>query len=678
MVEPVATAAFSGRETLSPEQEQVVMAPPGPLLVLSGAGSGKTRALTHRVAYFLRAGVKEERILLLTFTNHAAREMLSRVQHLCQRSLSGLWAGTFHHLAVRVLRREGYRIGFSSRFTVLDRSDAADLLGACLAESPLAEGRSPPRGSLLLSLLSLSVSTERPLAEIIATQAPEWLELTAELSRACDRYALRKLSLGLVDFDDLLLGWRLLLGDHPEVRAQQQAQFMHLFIDEYQDTSRIEGAIIDDIAAGHRSLTAVGDDAQSIYAFRGAALDNLLRFRERYPDARVLHLSTNYRSHQDIVTLCNASIEHNADRQARERRQMQSAVAMPAGERREVRRPVVVALPDARLQAVFVVQRIAELLKAGRAPSDIAVLYRSHRQARELQVELLQSGLPYAVRSGQRLGEQTHIKDALAFLRLACSLRDRLAWARVLRQVDGVGDKGRSQLLREIDARLSQSQDPTLDERLLRHVRPAARLALHRLFVLLSELRALTESADTPAQSAALPGRLLRRVLDAHYTAYAGRSFTDAAQRLRDLAQLEKSAEKLLRQPNLPALGCGQEALLSFLSALAAGEGSEDGGSDGSLVLSTVHRAKGLEWAVVFVIWVAEGYFPPVPALAEDSEGMALAEERRLFYVAATRAREELYFCYPEASAFSGGVRESRFLGELSGGVFERWGVRIT
>lgn len=688
---------------LSDEQRAVVLAPPGPLLVLAGAGSGKTRALTQRVARFLRAGVGTERVLLMTFTNQAARQMLTRLQAQCRRVLDGLWVGTFHCLALRVLRRHGARIGLPERFAVLDRGDGSDLLAGCLAEAPPPPGRAWPRPGVLQSLLSLAVNAEVPLAAAIARHAPEWRELAGELGRVCDRYVERKLRMGLCDFDDLLLGWRLLLCDCPDVLADQQAQFQHVFIDEYQDVSPVQCALGDELAGGHGHLTAVGDDAQSIYRFRGADLGSLLTFGDRWPGAQRLHLSTNYRSGPEIIALCNRSIACNI--QAAPRPPMRAAPdatrdesptppsgcdsaspasALPFAEL--ARRPALVALPDARVQAAFVVQRIAELLAAGRAPHELAVLYRHHRHARELQVELLRCKIPYRLRSGPRIAEQTHIKDVLAFLRLCHNPADLLAWARVLRQVAGVGDTGRARLLAALGEQAARGEVPRLDHTVLAQVRPHCRGGLRILAALLAELATLCDelAGRRGVSPGELPARLIGHVLDHHYRAYASRAYADAEQRLGDLDGLRQAARSRPMQSTLPlGAGAAELSLHDFLSALATGDDGEAARGTGEVVLSTVHQAKGLEWGAVFVLWLCEGHFPSAAALLEpDDEGelaAAEAEERRLFYVATTRARQELYLCYPSAAATQGALRMSRFLKELDDQdpPFDRWAIHV-
>jgi DNA helicase-2/ATP-dependent DNA helicase PcrA len=676
---------------LSPEQVSVVLSPPGPLLVLAGAGSGKTRALTHRVAYFLSHGVAPEHLLLVTFTNQAARSLLGRIAQLgwsrSRVDSDTLWLGTFHHLALRVLRQHGHRIGLSDRFVVLDRGESADLLAACMDEvsAPRSRDRLWPRPAQLQSLLSLSLNSERTLEQTLAQQAPDLMESVSALSQVYDRYTARKLRMGLCDFDDLLLGWRLLLCDQRAVRDEQRGRFQHLFVDEFQDTSRIQCAIIEDIAQGYRSLTAVGDDAQSIYGFRGAYVGNVHDFPQRWPDARVLYLSTNYRSAPDIVSLSNQSVARQPSPVPRP--------PMRSGRPEEARvAPALIALPDVRLQARFVVQRVVERIRSGVRPADIAVLYRSHRHARELQVELLRCQIPHVVHSGQRISEQAHIRDTLAFLRLCHNPQDRIAWTRILRQVAGLGDTGRARVLGELDQQFAAGEPiADLNDRLLRHARGDSKRGLQRLFALLAELR---ELARRDPGKDHMPARLLAHVLDRHYRDYARRAFADADTRLADLDGLCRSGDARSpssggQQPALP-LGPG-DALSAFLASATLGEELEQKtrNQDEAVVLSSVHQAKGLEWRIVFVIWLAEGFFPSAPALSDAARAAlsprgaadpgGLAEEHRLFYVAITRARDELYLCHPQSSGPAGLLRRSRFLDDLDHPTapIERWRIQV-
>jgi len=665
-------------DDLSEEQRQVVLAPAGPLLVLAGAGSGKTRALTQRVAYFLRQGLSPERVLLVTFTNHAARQMLARLGALQRQPLGDIWAGTFHRLALRALRQYGQHIGLSPRTAVIDHGDAVDLFGSCLHEAKVPSGLSLPRPAYLHSLLSLSVSTEEALEAVLQARAPELLTHLPLLTHVCDRYTVLKVRMGLCDFDDLLLAWRLLLCDSREVRERLQAQFQHVFVDEYQDVSPLQSIIADELAGGHRSLTVVGDDAQSIYRFRGADLRALHSFALRWPDAQRVHLSMNFRCQPDIVALSNRCLVSTPPGQLLPRPPMRALETASLSAR-----PAVVHVPDARLQAAFVLSRIVELRDAGLPLSEIAVLYRHHRHARELQAELLRAAIPYTVRSGRRLIEQAHVKDVLALLRLVHDPRDELSWSRALRQVPGLGDQGRSLVIHALQAQLAQRETPCLLA--VSGIRKPAQPGLLKLESLLVALRRLRDDANRPgADLGQLPAQLIRHIVEWHYRDHATRHFADAESRLRDLTALTETLSPAgggsLHQRALPLPGEGAQTVLGdFLCAVTMGEESP-AQAEAKVVLSSVHQAKGLEWNVVFVLWLAEGHFPSAAALSEDDDDLGSggeAEERRLFYVAITRARRELYLCSPASSVTQGALRVSRYVGELGGvePLCERWSV---
>ena len=649
---------------LSLEQRKVVLAPPGPLLVLAGAGSGKTRALTHRVAYFLRQGLSPDRVLLATFTNQAARQMLARLALHTSKPLTDMWAGTFHGLALRAVRQFGQQLGLSPRSAVLDQADAVDLFAVCLHETPFPVGVFLPRPSFLQGLWSLSVVTEEPLEAVLLARAPTLLPHRQLLSKVCDRYMEKKVRMGVCDFDDLLLAWRLILSDCREARERMQSQFLHVFVDEYQDVSPLQSILADDLAAQHRSLTVVGDDAQSIYRFRGADLRALHSFSLRWPDACRIHLSTNFRSQPDIVALSNRCLLSSPPGQLLPRPPMR-ALDTPSLSVR----PAVVQVPDVRFQTAFVLSRIRELVKNGQRLGQIAVLYRHHRQVRELSVDLLRAGIPYVVRSGQRLMEQTHVKDVLAFLRVLLDPQDELSWTRVLRQVEGLGPTGRAEVLKALLER--QRRGEPLHFWVPPKTRQVARKNLARLHPLFGALRQCMEQSDA-ASLVGLPGRLFELVVAKHYRDYASRHFTDAASRVKDLAAFSDPAlpQPVLAQNALPLADEGAKTVLrDFLSALTLGTFDSSTAQD-QLVLSSVHQAKGLEWDVVFLLWLAEGYFPSVAALSENEDPLSQggeAEERRLFYVAITRARRELYLCCPDTSPTQGTLRVSRYVAELCG-----------
>lgn len=658
---------------LCPEQSRVVLAPNGPLLVLAPAGSGKTRVLTHRVAHLLRQGVSPDRMLLLTFTNQAARQMLGRLSKLVCGSLRDMWVGTFHSLALRAVRTFGQQLGLSPRSSVLDQTDAVALFASCLDEAVWPQSAPVPRPALLHSLWSLSVATEQPLETVLHLRVPSLLSHRRLISQALDRYCARKIALGVCDFDDLLLAWRLLLYDCPQARDSLQTQFLHVFVDEYQDVSPLQSSLADELAALHRSLTVVGDDAQSIYRFRGADAQAMHTFSHRWPDAQTLHLSLNFRCQPDIVAVSNRCLGFTAPGQLLPR-----PVARALETQSMSMRPAVVEMPDGRFQASFVVCRVRELLQSGQKLGDLAVLYRHHRQAKELVAGLAQAGIPYAVRSGQRLCEQPHVKDALAVFQVLLNPCDGLAWTRILKQVPGLGEPGRAAVLASrVAAQPWNLEAPKNARKETRQGLAGLELVLHKLS------QGCERAAERPELLDELPGLLCQTLLSEHYAPYAAHHFTDAKSRLAELealfcAALNRTADA---QGTLPIAPKNVQTKLSdFLSALALGVENDETPTD-KLLLSSVHQAKGLEWNVVFVLWLVEGQFPSAVALLDvPSVSDAEAEERRLFYVAVTRARRELYLCCPRFSPTQGTLRPSRFVRELcdTKPLCERWQVGET
>ncbi|HEY3360213.1 MAG TPA: ATP-dependent helicase [Polyangia bacterium] len=634
---------------LNPEQRAVVVAEGGPMLVIAGAGSGKTRALTYRVAWLLAHGVRPDRLLLCTFTNRAAREMLRRVEALTGVETRALFAGTFHHVAHRLLRQYRDRVGLPAGFGILDREDARELLAACLAEEGVRDQRLP-QPKVLMALLSRAINSSMSVADAVAHDAPRFVEAAAAIARVADCFAARKAAMGMVDFDDLLLLWKALLVDHPDAAAELRTRFEHVLCDEYQDTSRIQGELVDLCAAGHRNLMVVGDDAQSIYSFRGADFRNILEFPARYPDARVYKLETSYRSTPEIIALANQCIAHNAAQHPKVLR----PVCAPGDP------PAVVPLADVYQQAEFVAQRLLELHQLEGVPlREIAVLYRNHAHALELQVELTRRKIPYVVRSGLRFFEQAHIKDVVAYLRVLANARDGLAWSRVLKLYGGVGARS-ARRVADGAARQDGPADLVLAA-LAPELPGSARAPVGRLAALLARLR---EPPEGPAAAIA-------RVVAGHYAEYAAGAFPNADARLEDLRQL---ADYAARFADVPAF----LADLSLVAGIAAETVLQGEPPEEHLTLSTIHQAKGLEWTAVFVLWLADGRFPNLQALRTQEEE---EEERRLFYVAVTRTRRHLFLCYPQRAEDARGLRTilrpSRFITELDGPAppFERWAI---
>ncbi len=652
---PRSAKAFDSQGLLNDEQQEVVEAGDGPLLVIAGAGSGKTRTLTWRVARLLHDGLPADGLLLLTFTNKAAGEMLRRVEEVARLDTRQIWGGTFHHVAHRVLREHAPALGYAKGYSILDREDGRDVMSAAIADCGLAVGaRRFPKSDVLIDLVSMAVNTQTPLADVLADRRPQFLPLADDVLRVARRYAERKQALNAMDFDDLLLNWKVLLVEHEPVRRLLAERFRHVLVDEYQDTNRLQGDVVDLVASVHRNLCVVGDDAQSIYSFRGAHFANILEFEKRYPDATRFHLTVNYRSTPQILSLANASI----DRNVRQFRKELSSV------RRDGSLPALVPCRDAEQQARFVAQRVLELRDEGVPLPEIAVLYRAHHHAMEIQFELARRGIPFVVRSGVRFFEAAHIKDVLAHLRFARNPGDELALKRALRLAPGVGSATADAVWNALSARRRGgvgSADELRYPDVASQVPPKGREGYRRTADLLCAL------ARPPTRD--LPGESIEKVLDGGYEEYLRAAFVNADSRVEDVRQLAEYARGYEDTDAFLA----EVALLTELSAETVSEGGEP---DEKMVLSSVHQAKGLEWRAVFVVWLADGRFPSAQAL-RDRDGEE--EERRLFYVACTRAKDELSLCFPLVSAPRDRERvvlkASRFLEELPGEppVFERW-----
>ena len=635
---------------LNDEQREVVLAGGGPLLVIAGAGSGKTRTLVYRVARLIESGHDPSRILLLTFTNKAAREMLRRVEALLAVDTRRLMGGTFHSVGNRLLRRFGGKLGLGPNFTILDPEDSREMFEAATSDRgvPTHERRFP-KGDVLQDLYSFTINTGKPFPDVLAEHAPQFIELEPEIVSVFQRYRERKRAANACDYDDLLLQWRRLLDESAETAAHLAASYDHILVDEYQDTNRLQGDLVDAMARVKRNVTVVGDDAQAIYSFRGASFENILGFPERYPDAKTFRLTRNYRSTPEILALANASIAHNARQFPKELEASREPGFLPA----------IVALPDIPDQARFVGQRILEWHDEGEKLQDLAVLYRAHYQALELQIELVRRGIPYEIRSGTRFFEQRHVKDVLAFLRIVVNPKDELSWKRALKIFPRVGEKSAAAVWEAIRDR----PDPL---EAFRSLDPKGG-AFGRGGAALQPFRFLLSRLDGPARSS--PSEAIRTVVDGVYRDYAHAHFPNGNARLDDLEQFAQFAQTY---DSLPGF-LEEVALFNELSGEDVVPGEPD---DDRVVLSTIHQAKGLEWSRVVVFGLSEGRFPSYRSVATD-EG--LEEERRLFYVAVTRAKNEVALVYPMLARDRYGVdvilEPSRFVTELPVEVYERWTI---
>ena len=657
---------------LNEQQLAAVTAAPGPILVIAGAGSGKTRTLTYRVAYLLENGIDPRNILLLTFTNKAAREMLNRVANLLPVDASGLWGGTFHSVGNRILRRHGGALGYSSGFSIMNREDQKDLINTVVASA----GINPkeirfPKGEVLAEIFSFVVNTEKPLEELLAEKFPYFLPLLDKIQDLQERYEKKKKATNSMDFDDLLQKTLSMFQQHERVGDFYRRQFQFILVDEYQDTNKIQADLVDLLARDHRNVMVVGDDAQSIYSWRGANFQNILEFPKRYPDSQVFKIEMNYRSLPEILDVANAAIAANVQ---------QFRKHLSATRESKTLKPAVVALNDGAEQAQFIAQRILELRDEGIDLNEVAVLYRAHYHALELQLELSRRGIPYQITSGIRFFEQAHIKDVTSFIRFVANPRDQVAFNRMVKLLPGIGNRTAENLWQAWEAGIvaagvdrglekgsasSGVTDPgyKFGERLLAMNVPAkSKKMWMQLAHTLDEIA--PEGQPNP------PSEMITSVVEAIYDDYAKMNFPNYDLRREDLDQLAVFARQFKDVHEF----LSQLALISNVDAEAAAVQTSD---KEAVNLSTVHQAKGLEFHTVFVIWLTDGMFPSSRSLATRD---VLEEERRLFYVAITRARDELYLTYPQMR-LSGGYgdvfqRPSRFLQEIPNELVEDWQVQ--
>ena len=635
-------------DDLNAAQREAASAADGPTLVIAGAGSGKTRMLVYRVAWLISRGVPPEQILLLTFTNRAAREMVRRAEGLLGSVARRVVGGTFHGVAARLLRPVAPALGYREAFGIIDPDDARLIMRGCIGELGVATSkRRFPKAQALLRVLSKSINTGAQFEELLCRMHPNFAEVANAATACCVRYAERKIDLNVMDFDDLLLNWLRLLvePEHAEVADRVRQAFRYVLVDEYQDTNLLQGELVDQMARDHGNITVVGDDCQAIYSFRGASFDNILGFPDRYPKAQTFRLEDNYRSTPQILALANRSIGHNVRQFEKRLRPVRADGVLTA----------VIPCQDPLQQAAFVATRVLELRDEGVPLGEQAVLYRAHRHAAELEVELRRRDIPYVVRSGLRFFEQAHIKDVVAWLKVVSNPDDELSWRRVLLLQPYIGDAAAARILA---ARRAEAADPGAELR-------------GRAQASWSKVRSLLEFLAT-----APPGPALQRILDGGYADHLRDRSPNARERIEDVKALAGYAAAF------DDIG----AFLDEVSGITevAGQGFNErspSNEDEHLVLSTVHRAKGLEWGSVFVLGLSEGLFPLPWAARNERE---LEEERRLFYVAVTRAQTDLHLTYPVFGV--GGLagleraivqQESRFIQELRGEphVYETWRV---
>ena len=633
-------AADSGRPELAadlnPAQAAAATHGDGPLLIIAGAGTGKTRTLVYRVAHLIERGIRPERILLLTFTRRASQEMLSRAERLAGGSSRSVHGGTFHATGHRLLRRFGEPAGIPKDFSIMDQGDSEDLMQLSRAQLGYAKGAKRfPKKETLQYVYSRHVNTGFEVRDIIRDEYPQFTDYIDDFRKIYGDYTKRKHERNLVDYDDLLLFWAGMLEEAPAIAERIAALYDHVLVDEYQDTNALQARILRGMCRTHSNITVVGDDAQSIYSFRGANFRNILDFPKQFPGTTIVPLEQNYRSTPEILDATNELIAR-----AEERFTKQLWTERSVGEK-----PWLVAARDEQQQTTFVVDRILELHEEGMNLRDMAVLFRAGYMSADLEIELTNRKIPFEKWGGIKFLETAHVKDVLAFLRILENPRDEVSWYRILQLLPGIGETTARAAIDSMAAMAWESGA------FGRFAPPARARAAHSALVALLDRLRTGETADAGSVSAEIAG------VRSMYDGILKERYDRAEPRLADLDQLQVIAAGY---PNRDA----------FLSALALEPpqatqdlvGEKARSEDDALVLSTAHSAKGKEWDAVFVIWALDGWFPSSRSLSDPEQ---LEEERRLMYVAMTRARDHLAVTYP-LSSYGSRMGSDYFVAQLS------------
>jgi DNA helicase-2/ATP-dependent DNA helicase PcrA len=625
---------------LNPAQREAVTHGDGPLLILAGAGSGKTRVLTHRIAYLIQTEeVRRDELLAITFTNKAAYEMRQRVELLLGHSARGMWVLTFHSACTRMLRSEAPRLGYTRQFTIYDQADARRLVKQSLD----AIDADPKRFSPAAVYAQISDAKNR-LRDAAAYRSMVGSYFEQTVADAYEVYERELVRFNAMDFDDLLVRAVNLLELFPEVRARYQATFRHILVDEYQDTNHAQYRWLSLLAGERRNLAVVGDDAQSIYGFRGADIRNILDFERDFPDAHVVKLEQNYRSTQTILSAANAVIAHNRD-------QVPKDLWTDLGEGDPIK---VRVLADEHAEARYVLGEIERLSDEGVSRAEIAVFYRTNAQSRVLEDALVRGEVPYQVIGGTKFYERAEIKDAIAYLALISNPQDQVSFLRVANSPRrGLGQTSLSRVLTHAATLGEPVWDAAADADRVPGLGRAAITALGRFMATMTELRSIAESG---APIGELMEETLRRT--GYLDALAAERTFEAQGRIENLEELVGVAREF-------DAGAEERTLDAFLAQVALVSDADTRIDDKGLVtLMTLHNAKGLEYPIVFIIGCEEGVFPHSRSLDEGS----LEEERRLCYVGITRAMRDLTFTYARRRSLFGaesyGLR-SRFLDEL-------------
>ncbi|MDR2200740.1 MAG: ATP-dependent helicase [Puniceicoccales bacterium] len=670
--------AIAFQRELNEEQYAAVISQHPTNLILAGAGTGKTRTLTYRVAWLLENGISPDNILLLTFTNKAAKEMLQRVEVLTGVSSQSFYGGTFHHICQRLLRRHIE----NPNFAILDENDALALLGNAIngLAPDFAKNKNYPTVHILYEIMSFARNTMRSLGNVVEEKYPYWAEHVGMFKGFTGRYEALKAEQNVMDYDDLLCRFVRLLQDRTEIAQHYNQQFRHILVDEYQDTNPIQVKMVD-LMARDGQIFAVGDDAQCIYTWRGANIRSILEFPKKYPQTQVTKIQVNYRSTPEILDFANGI---PVAEKFEYRKVLRST-------KNSHRKPFFVSLTDARHQANFIVKRITGLMGEGYGLSEIAILYRAHYQSMELQMELTRNHIPYTITSGIRFFEQAHIKDILAFLRFVINPRDSRAFVRIVCRFPKIGERTAERILLSLQQLAEKNGEdlfslleaeeiipkiPTVAleywwplARLLRHLHRSSFSFFHgtrEVFYgedLFTYARHITEEQSEEKISFEHIGEMIFFILDGEYGDYLKRTFSNWQARWDDVEGFGNFCSKFEDLSDL----------IQRVTLLQSESNGEENHVE-SVRLSTVHQAKGLEFGAVFILALNENSFPLKRAIEEGD----VNEERRLFYVAVTRAKKELYLCVASQAVYDGKngnipipLQCSRFIREVGKECFE-------
>jgi DNA helicase-2/ATP-dependent DNA helicase PcrA len=639
------TFSIPYEEVLNPVQYEAVTTLQGPLLVIAGAGSGKTRTLTYRVARLVEEGVPPGSILLLTFTRKAALEMLRRAAGLLDHRCEKVAGGTFHSFANFTLRRFGQKLGFESGFNIMDRADAEDVINLLRTKLNLnLGGRRFPRKRTIAGIYSKAVNKAVTIDDVVAEDYPHFLEDTPDLLRLHEAYRKYKKKHLLLDYDDLLVGLKNLLEDHGDVRERLSRSYGYIMVDEYQDTNKIQADIVRLLGSKHMNVMVVGDDSQSIYAFRGANFGNIMAFPVIFPDTKIVKLEENYRSTQPILDVANVIIDR-----AREK---YTKVLFTRKKQGDI--PALVMAENEGLQSQFVAQRILEIREEGIPLGDMAVLFRASYHSFDLEIELNKRNIPFVKVGGFKFMETAHVKDLLAHMKILTNPEDSVSWHRALLLLENVGPKAADDIFQGI---VSFGKGVSG----LSGIKPKPSYA--KAFERLTQA---LEGLDAHRLSVAEIGTRIAH----YYEPFLKKRFDDYPKRAKDLEHLLTIMERYESMERFLSDMALEPPNLSVDDILASDYDDE------KLVLSTIHSAKGLEWHTVFIISALEGRFPATYAARSDEE---MEEELRLMYVAATRAKEKLYFTYPIDIYDRGSgmilSSPSRFIEGISQDMLQPWSL---